>query len=138
MKDTYFLDACALIAFLSNEEGTDKIESILKNARKGECNLFMNKLNLLEIYYWVYREEGEEKAEEVLEKILKLPIKIIKTIRDKVFKEAGRLKATYKISLADSIVLAETLVKKARLVTSDHHEFDEVEGKEKINFHWFR
>jgi len=92
----------------------------------------------LEIFYGIYREEGEEKAEEVLEKILKLPIKIIKTLKDKVFKEAGRLKGTYRVSLADSIVLDEALVKKARGVTSVHHEFEDIEEKENINFYWVR
>ena len=138
MKQVYVIDACALIAFLADEEGAGKVEGILKEAEKGKCKLFMNRINLLEVFYGVYREEGKEKAEEVLERILKLPIKIIKIIKSKVFKAAGRLKATYKISLADSIALAETFTKKALILTADHHEFDEIEGKEKINFSWIR
>jgi len=138
MKKVYVIDACALIAFLADEEGAGIVESILKEAEKRKCKLFMNRINLLEVFYGVYREEGKEKAEEVLERILKLPIKIIKTIKSKVLKEAGRLKATYKISLADSIALAETLTKKALILTADHHEFDEIEEKERINFSWIR
>jgi len=37
-----------------------------------------------------------------------------------------------------SIALAEASVRKAELLTSDHHEFDIVEAKEKIRFCWFR
>jgi predicted nucleic acid-binding protein len=73
-----------------------------------------------------------------LERILKLPIKIINTVKNKVFKEAGRLKATYKISLADSILLGETSILKARVLTSDHHEFDIIEEKESFDFSWIR
>lgn len=135
MKQVYVLDACALIAFLVDEEGAGKVEGILKEAKKGKCKLFMNSINLLEVFYGIYREEGKEKAEKVLERILKLPIK---TIKSKVFKEAGRLNATYKISLADSIALTETLTKKALILTADHHEFDEIEKKEKVNFSWIR
>jgi predicted nucleic acid-binding protein len=138
MKDVFVIDACALIAFLADEEGADKVEGILKNARNGKCRLYINKLNLLEIYYGIYREDGKEKAEEVLKRISSLPVKVINSLKDKVFKEAGRLKATYRISLADSIALAEALEKKARLMTSDHHEFDEIEDKETMNFYWIR
>lgn len=59
-------------------------------------------------------------------------------VKNNVFTEAGRLKATYSISLADSIVVAEAITKKARLMTSDHHEFDEIEEKETMNFYWIR
>ncbi len=114
MKDIFLLDACALIAFLADERGAGNVERCLKDAENGKCKIFMHRINLLEIFYGIYREEGEEKADEVLERILKLPIKIINTVKNNVFREAGRLKATYKISLADSILLGETSIRKAR------------------------
>ena len=138
MKDVFVIDACALIAFLADEEGADKVEGILKDARNGKCRLYINKVNLLEIYYGIYREDGKEKAEEVLKRISNLPVKVINGLKNNVFTEAGRLKATYSISLADSIVVAEAIIKKARLMTSDHHEFDEIEEKETMNFYWIR
>ncbi|GHU08730.1 hypothetical protein FACS1894151_05160 [Spirochaetia bacterium] len=36
----------------------------------------------------------------------------------------------YKISLADSIVLAETKINNASIITADHHEFDIIEKPE--------
>jgi predicted nucleic acid-binding protein len=134
----FVFDACALIALLADEEGADKVEYILRKAETEYCLIYMNKINILEIYYWVYREESKEKAEKVLEKILSLPIIVIETFEDNVFKEAGRLKATYGMSLADSIALAEAKIRKAEILTSDHHEFDVVEKKEKIKFYWIR
>ncbi len=134
----FVFDACALIALLADEEGADKVEYILRKAETDDCLIYMNKINILEIYYWVYREESKEKAEKVLEKILSLPIIVIETFEDNVFKEAGRLKATYRMSLADSIALAEAKIRKAEILTSDHHEFDVVEKKEKIKFYWIR
>jgi len=138
MKDTYLLDACALIAFLADEEGANNVEGILTNAKSGECKLFMHKINLLEVFYGIYREDGQEKAEEVLKKILDLPIKIINNLKNKVFQEAGRLKATYKMSLADSVLLAEAITKKIRVMTADHHEFDLIEKEEPVTFYWIR
>lgn len=134
------LDACALIAFLEDEEGADKVEDILRKSRRNECAIYMNKLNILEIYYGIFREDSKEKAEKTLSKILALPIIVIDRLKDDVFKEAGRLKATYKISLADSIVLAEAKIRKAPILTTDHHEFDPIdkEEEEEIVFHWIR
>ncbi len=135
MKDSFIIDACALIAFLADEEGAANVERILIDSNN---KVFLHTINLLEIYYGIFREEGREKAEMVLKKIIKLPIKLIDTLKDKTVREAGRLKATYKISLADSIVLAEASLKKARIVTADHHEFDIIEKKEPIRFSWIR
>ena len=98
----------------------------------------MNKLNLLEVYYDVYRSVGKENADDVLSEFMKRPVTIVSEISDEVFTEAGRLKASYRISLADSIVLAEASVSGASLLTADHHEFDAVEKTERIKFHWIR
>jgi predicted nucleic acid-binding protein len=138
MKETFVLDACAMIAFLSDEKGAEKIEAVLIGAVKGECSLYINMINVLEIYYGIYREEGLEKAEWVMDIIDSLPITIVKSLRDRLVRESGRLKANYKISLADSIALAEASLRKARLITSDHHEFDAIDEKENIQFYWFR
>ena len=39
--------------------------------------LFLHEVNLLEIYYGVYRDEGEQLAEETYDKVINLPIKIV-------------------------------------------------------------
>jgi hypothetical protein len=43
-------------------------------------------------------------------------------LEEAVFKKAGYLKSKYKISLADSIALAENITRNGQLITSDHHE----------------
>ncbi|OIP37792.1 VapC toxin family PIN domain ribonuclease [Candidatus Desantisbacteria bacterium CG2_30_40_21] len=138
MKETFVLDACALIAFLDDEDGADKVENILRRARRGDCVIYMNKVNVLEIYYGVFREYSKEKAEEILAKILALPIIVIDMLKDNVFKEAGRLKAIYKISLADSIALAETKIRETQILTADHHEFDPIDKEGEAIFYWIR
>jgi predicted nucleic acid-binding protein len=54
------------------------------------------------------------------------------------FIEAGRLKASYKMSLADAILVAEAFILDATVVTSDHHELDAIDKKEDIEFYWVR
>jgi predicted nucleic acid-binding protein len=98
----------------------------------------MHKLNLLEVYYDTYRTIGKEQAEKLITEFLKQPVSINAEISDEIFDEAGRLKATYKISLADSVALAEAAVSGGALLSSDHHEFDMVEKNENIRFEWIR
>jgi predicted nucleic acid-binding protein len=90
------------------------------------------------VYYKVYRIRGEKEAKRMFAEFKKRPISINHEISDELFEEAGRLKATYKISIADSIALAQASVLDAEFLTSDHHEFDAVEKSERIQFHWIR
>jgi len=135
---TYVLDACAMLAVLSNESGADVVDDIYEKASSGDVGLAMNKLNLLEVYYDLLRTYGKDRADEVLEEIRQLPIKFYSELTDEIFFEAGRLKTTYKISVADSIALAQAITINGTIVTADHHEFDVIEEKESISFHWIR
>ena len=138
MKGIYVLDACALIALLRNEPGADIIEQLIKDTFGREVKIYMNKVNLLEIYYDAYRSYDGKTADRLLANIIRLPIEFRADISDEVMREAGRLKAIYRISLADSVALAEASVLKASLLTADHHEFDVIEKSEQISFCWIR
>jgi PIN domain nuclease of toxin-antitoxin system len=138
VANRFLLDACAVVAYLNDEEGAEEIEKMLWECAQKSGALFLHEINLLEIYYGVYRDESEQLAEETYNKVVGLPIKIIAGLKKNVFKEAGRLKATYKVSLADSIALAEAKVRKIPLVTCDHHEFDRVQERNELNFIWIR
>ena len=134
----YVLDACALLALLRNEPGADKVAAAINAANIGEAEIVMHKVNLLEVYYDLYRSIGKEKADIILSEIRKRPIIINAEVTDNIFVEAGRMKASYKISLADSFALAQALVLGSELLTTDHHEFNLIESKEDIHFHWVR
>jgi PIN domain nuclease of toxin-antitoxin system len=43
----YLLDACALIALLTDETGADRVEALLQ----GEQSVFMSAVNVLEVAY---------------------------------------------------------------------------------------
>ena len=134
----YILDACALIALLQDEAGADKVAAVINAANVGKATITMNKINLLEVYYDVYRSRGKDQADLMLAELKKRPLTINSEISDEIFMEAGRLKTFYKISLADSIALAQTLISNGALLTADHHEFGAIEGREDIHFQWIR
>jgi PIN domain nuclease of toxin-antitoxin system len=131
----HILDACALIAVLNDEPGRDIVVEVVN---RPDADVALNKINLLEVYYNIYRHRGKAMADSFLQKIRQSPVRILSEITDAVFLEAGRLKTTYRISLADAIALAEASVSDAFLVTSDHHEFDTIEAAEDISFLWIR
>jgi len=134
----YILDACALIALLRNEPGADKVATAFNAANNGEAKVIVNKVNLLEVFYDLYRSLGKDKANLIMSEIRKRPIEIYSEITDDIFNEAGRLKASYKISLADSFALAQAIVSDGELLTADHHEFYIIEKHESIRFQWIR
>jgi len=137
MSKSYVMDACALIAFLRNEPGADIVTDLLRDAEVGHITVYMNRLNLLEVYYDAYRVDGKQNADIEQKLIQKLPITIRAGLSDATFLEAGRMKASYKMSLADAVAVAEASALGATLITADY-EFDVVEKQERITFQWIR
>ena len=137
MSKIYVYDACALIAVLKDEPGAEIADAVYKEAVDGGASLRINKVNLLEVFYGFLRDRGRNYAERILQDVTQSTVDVTDISID-VLKEAGRLKASYKISLADSIALAEASISGGSLLTADHHEFDAVEQAEKISFRWIR
>ncbi|MCL2312832.1 MAG: type II toxin-antitoxin system VapC family toxin, partial [Firmicutes bacterium] len=123
----FILDACALIAYFSKENGAENIKEIFKQAIDSNAKIYMSKVNLLEVYYDTIKKGNEKNADKMLKIVEQMPIEIIHEISDTVLKKAGLLKSKYRISLADSIALAETITQNGTLITSDHHEFEIIE-----------
>jgi predicted nucleic acid-binding protein len=138
MNDLYVFDACSLISVLSNEKGADVVKSLLQKAVNGEIKILMHKVNFLEVYYYIYKRYNESVAQNLLKDIKISPIKLNNEITDDILIKAGRLKSLYKMSLADSIGLAEAVINGGYFVTADHHELDMVEKKEHLNMLWIR
>ena len=131
----YVIDACALIAFLQNEGGGDILRELFKMP---ENEFFMHSVNLTEVYYDAVYVAGEEKAQELFEKVVGLPITILWDLNVSLIKLVGKYKTSYQISFADAFVLALAEKKKAIVVSTDHHEFDVIESAGKLSFYWLR
>ena len=138
MKNIYVLDACSLIALITNEKGTNIVKELLQKAINDEINILMHKVNFLEVYYYICKRYDERVAQKFFEDIKISPIKINAEITDSILIKAGRLKSLYKMSLADSIGLSEAIINNGYFVTADHHEIDIVEKEEKLNIIWIR
>jgi len=135
MSDKFVIDSCAMIAFLYGEPGKD----VVKDALNGDNDVYMHSVNILEVYYDSVKRIGNAEAGIFLKWIFdESPIEILYEITEDTIIEAGYFKSKYKISLGDSFVLAASKLRNARIISSDHHEFDIIEKLEDIDFLWIR
>ena len=137
-SNRYVFDACALIAFLNDEEGANKVEALFEQAGIGEVELYAMSVNLYEVYYDALRHTSAEKAEELLTDLYALPITVIENVDRPLIRLAAHFKTTYRMSVADSFALALTTQLNASLISTDHHEFDDVEKSDEVKFFWLR
>ena len=133
--DAFVLDACAVIAYLNAEPGGDRVKALIGDNRN---RVLMHYINLGEVYYGFRRSEGEQKASDVLNKLLDLPVEYVTVVTLDLLKHAGKFKSEHRISYADAFVLALAETEQVQIVTSDHHEFDLVEAAGQMKFFWIR
>ena len=110
----YILDTSALLCYLRDEPGADKIYSFLK---KGSA---LHRVNLGELYYCLLRKEGSEIASQIYGKVLQYPVTFIDDLSDAFLLTTGKLKVSYKLGYADAVVAATAILQKATLVTKDN------------------
>jgi predicted nucleic acid-binding protein len=137
----YVLDACAVLAFLDKEAGYDKVYEVFRQAETEKATLYMNIINVMEVYYKRIRKKGAEGMKIFTEFMQLAPIHIVSipaNIADPIFQEASRFKAQGGMSLADAILLATASCNNATVVTCDHHELATIEKSEHIDFLWIR
>jgi predicted nucleic acid-binding protein len=138
LNEIYILDACALIALLAGEAGAENVKKIIQDAVDGNITVKINQINLLEVYYKICNVYNQDEAKRTIKKIKEFPIEIIIGLKEEVFDEAGRIKSKYKIPLGDSIAVAECIIGKGILVTSDHNDLEKIEKNENLKINWFR
>lgn len=136
-KPVYVLDTFAIIAFLQDEAGATKVEAILKKGKAGKVKLYLHNINLGEIYYQVFRNEGEHQANAVLTKVKRYPVEFIEDFSEELMLTAARLKATYPISYADAIASATAIQKSGSVITGDP-DFKLLEQAGKVKVFWIR
>ena len=134
----FVIDACALIAFFNDETGAEKLELLFEQAHKDEVVLYAASVNFYQVYYDALRRGTPEKAEQLLLDLYSLPVTVVEIVDQNVMRVAGYFKTTYRLSLADSVALALAKQFSARLVSTDHHEFDVLEKAGEVQFFWLR
>ncbi len=129
------LDACAIIAYLRNEQGADIVESVLLN---DTC--VAHAINLYEVYKdCLVRGESEVLADEILDDLESIGLGFREDMDPAMWKRAATLKMEIgRISIADCLALTLSERIEGTLYTSDHHELDPVEAQGIISIRFIR
>jgi predicted nucleic acid-binding protein len=123
-KAAHLLDTSAILTFTDNEEGADAVEGLLESAKKGETLVHISDMTAMELYYVSLGERGEEEAERLLLFVRALPVTEL-SLESALVLPAARLKAGYKISVADAWIAATAAVHDLILVHKDP-EFERI------------
>jgi predicted nucleic acid-binding protein len=118
----YLLDTSALLTFIEDEPGSDRVEEVLKDAA-----ILLPWPVLMEIYYITPQEKGRAEADRRYALIRQLRAEILWTMDEPILLTAARLKAEHHVSLADAVVAAFAIRNNAVLIHKDP-EFDALAG----------
>jgi predicted nucleic acid-binding protein len=124
------LDSYAVLAFLFQEKGHDKVLDILEKAAQADQALLIASPNWAEVRYIVERKVGAARWHETQQRLLALPLEVVSADRS-LAELAGELKASKKMSLADCFAAALARQQGANLYTGDP-EFRSVEKDVKL------
>ena len=137
MPNRYVIDSYALIGYLENEHFADRIERLLKRARKGEVRLYLHTLHLGEVYYITLREQGTHLADLAYSRIKAFPLTFIDHINEELLLTAASMKAKFPISYADSFAAALAKIKNCVLLSGDP-ELRLLENEKIISIEWLK
>lgn len=118
MPELYLLDTSAIFALTDHEEGAEEVEKLLRSAQAGQCQLLACSITLMELYYVTLQEQGEDEEARVIGLVKAWPLRWI-YLDEKTLLLAGRLKASYRLSVADVLIAAVAKLHTATLVHKD-------------------
>jgi predicted nucleic acid-binding protein len=132
LSDAKVLDSWALLCYLEQESGFEKIIQVFEEAINDSQPLLMTVINWGEVYYQVVRRYGDDRARKIEQLIGSFPIVLVDIDRN-LTREAALMKATNKMAYADCFAAALAKQRQAELYTGDP-EFKTVEKKIKIRW----
>jgi len=126
VADRFLLDTSAFITLTDKEGGFERVQHLLRAARRGEVELHASFVTLTEVRYILTYDRGEEKAGRISDAIRKFPVAWHHS-DDALCVEAAKVKAAHKVSFADAFVAATAQRFQATLVHKDP-DFDALKG----------
>ena len=91
----YVLDTSAVLTFLEDEDGADRVEALLRQEE-----ILLPYVVLLETYYITLRTRTEDVADRRYALLKQLPAEILRAVDEPTLLTAGRFKAHHQIGRA--------------------------------------
>jgi predicted nucleic acid-binding protein len=118
VADNVVLDTSAILTLTGNEPGADEVQAYVVDAIAARIRMYGSFVSLTEVEYITSQEEGEAVARQRLADLNAMPIQWVHSDQA-LCSEAAKLKATHKISFADSFVAATAQRFDATLIHKD-------------------
>lgn len=118
MSKPYVLDASALLDFLGNGVGADRMARLLNESGQTANPLLVSVVHWGEVFYLLWQRHGEQSARETIHDLSRLPIRVLSVELPQALK-AAELKARHKIPYVDCLAAALADLERATLVTAD-------------------
>jgi len=146
MVKNIILDSWSILAWLEGESQGEKvkdlihwvngkrslrIKNLIGDSKIERIRLFINIINLGEVFCILGRRKGEEEANETISEIKESPIEVIPASNSLVFKAAS-LKVRYSIAYADAFAIATAITRKGFLLTGN----PELKGLKDVPIIW--
>jgi predicted nucleic acid-binding protein len=131
-RPAFLLDSYALLAYLNDEPGKERVQEILDLAKNHRCSLAMSLINLGEVLYISERARGLPAAQTVQALVESLPLELLEVSRDLIL-DAAHIKANHLISYADAFAVASAIRESAIILTGDP-EYHSIEDLVKVEW----
>ena len=118
MSGPYVLDANALLDFVEDGPGAERVEHLFTDAFRRSTPVLMSVVNWGEVFYHSWQQRGEESARRTIADVSRLPIELVAVDVSQSL-QAGEIKARHKIPYVDCLAAALAMIRQAILVTSD-------------------
>ena len=119
MSSRFVIDASALIRYLVNGAGGDRIEQLLTRAHAGQAELLMSSVNWGEVFYVLLRDYEPAQARQLASWLRQLPFTVVSSGEPEA-EHAAVLKQQFHLPYADSYAGALAQRDNATLVTADY------------------
>ena len=114
----FFLDTSALLCLRDDEPGADRVAELLTRSGKHEIQCFASFISQMEVFYRVWKDEGEAEGRLAYEQLQALPIAWAHESKP-LLEKAAAVKARHRLSLADAWIAAGAVLQQAVLVHKD-------------------
>lgn len=119
----YVLDTSALLTLIEDEPGAARVEQVLRSEI-----VLIPWMCSFEVVYITQQERGVAEAERRYALLKALPVTHLWELEEALLLTAARLKATYRLALADTLIAACAIRERAILLHKDP-QYDALSGQ---------
>ena len=121
------LDTSALVTLIEDEAGVEEVAALVEDALAEQVHLYLSVIAKIELFYISVQEQGEAIANERMELLDDLPVRVVDVTEDLV-EVIGQLKAKHSMSFADCCIAGLAVSLDAELVHKDP-EYEQVKDR---------